>query len=45
MSKVKIVLTDRETRAVWLCALRAAREVASWPAWKRGEYLTAKVYK
>lgn len=35
--KIKICLDDPETRAVWETALEARREVASWPAWKRGE--------
>lgn len=35
--KIKIVLDDPEIRAVWEAALAARREVASWPAWKRGE--------
>ena len=35
--KLKLRLDDPETRAVWEAALRARREVASWPAWKRGE--------
>lgn len=37
MSKVKINLDDPETRAVWDTVQRAKDEVASWPAWKRGE--------
>lgn len=37
MTKIKINLDDPETRAVWDAALEAKREVASWPAWKRGE--------
>jgi hypothetical protein len=36
-TKIKISLDDPETRAVWNAALRARDEVASWPAWKRGE--------
>jgi hypothetical protein len=36
-AKIKISLEDPETRAVWNAALRARDEVASWPAWKRGE--------
>jgi len=35
--KLKIILDDPETRAVWETAKRAAAEVASWPAWKRGD--------
>ena len=35
--KVKLKLDDQKTRAVWETALRAKAEVASWPAWKRGE--------
>ena len=34
--KIKICLDDPETRAVWETALEAQREVARWPAWKRG---------
>lgn len=36
-TKVKICLDDPETQAIWNAALRAREEVASWPAWKRGE--------
>lgn len=36
-TKIKISLEDPEIRAVWNAALRARDEVASWPAWKRGE--------
>jgi hypothetical protein len=36
--KIKINLQDPETRKVWEAVLEARREVASWPAWKRGEY-------
>src|SRR5271163_2525555 len=35
-AKIKICLDDPEVRAIWNTALRARREVASWPAWKRG---------
>jgi hypothetical protein len=35
--KVKLKLDDQETRAVWETAQRAKADVASWPAWKRGE--------
>lgn len=35
--KVKIVIDDPETRAVWETAQRAKAEVAGWPAWKRGD--------
>lgn len=35
--KLQIVVDDPETRAVWETAKRAKKEVASWPAWKRGE--------
>lgn len=35
--KVKIRIDDPETRAIWETAQRAKAEVASWPAWKRGE--------
>lgn len=34
--RVRITL-DAETGPVWESALRAAAEVAAWPAWKRGE--------
>lgn len=37
-NKIKISLEDPEIRAIWETALAARREVASWPAWKRGEY-------
>ena len=37
MNKIKISLEDPETRAIWETVLEARREVASWPAWKRGE--------
>ena len=36
-TKIKICLDDPEVRAIWNAALRAQEEVASWPAWKRGE--------
>lgn len=35
--KLKIVIDDPETRAVWETAQRAKAEVAAWPAWKRGD--------
>lgn len=35
--KIKIRLDDPETRALWDTAQRAKQEVASWPAWKRGD--------
>lgn len=35
--KLKIVIDDPETRAVWETVQRANAEVAAWPAWKRGE--------
>lgn len=35
--KIKLRLDDQETRAVWDAAQKAKTEVASWPAWKRGE--------
>jgi len=38
MKKIKISLENPEIRAIWETALEARREVASWPAWKRGEY-------
>lgn len=37
MKKIKISLENPEIRAIWETALEARREVASWPAWKRGE--------
>lgn len=39
--KIKLRLDDQETRAVWDAAQKAKTEVASWPAWKRGEEVTA----
>lgn len=39
--KIKLRLDDQETRAVWDAAQKAKTEVASWPAWKRGEEATA----
>jgi hypothetical protein len=36
-TKIKISLDDPEVRKVWNTVLEARREVASWPAWKRGE--------
>lgn len=38
--KIKLRLDDHETRAVWDAAQKAKTEVASWPAWKRGEVKT-----
>jgi hypothetical protein len=35
--KIKLVIDDPETRAIWESVKRAAAEVKSWPAWKRGE--------
>jgi hypothetical protein len=35
--KIKILIDDPETRAVWETAQRAKVEVAAWPAWKRGD--------
>ena len=35
--KVRIRLDDEHTRAVWETVQRARAEVASWPAWKRGD--------
>jgi len=35
--KIKLKLDDPETRAIWETVQRAKAEVASWPAWKRGE--------
>lgn len=40
-AKIKISLDDPEIRKVWNTVLEARREVASWPAWKRGEEATA----
>lgn len=37
LEKIKLNLDDPETRKVWETVLEARREVASWPAWKRGE--------
>lgn len=36
-AKIKISLENPEIRKVWETVLEARREVASWPAWKRGE--------
>jgi hypothetical protein len=36
-TKIKISLEDPEIRKIWEGALKAKREVESWPAWKRGE--------
>jgi hypothetical protein len=36
-AKIKISLENPEIRAIWETVLEARREVASWPAWKRGE--------
>jgi hypothetical protein len=35
--KIQISLEDPEIRSVWETVLRARQEVASWPAWMRGE--------
>ena len=35
--KIKIKLDDPQTLAIWNAAQKAKAEVASWPAWKRGE--------
>ena len=35
--KIKISLADPQVKEVWESAVEAKREVASWPAWKRGE--------
>jgi len=35
--KIQIDLSDPDTRATFESAQQAKREVASWPAWKRGE--------
>lgn len=37
MNKIKLNLEDPKIRAIWETILEAKREVASWPAWKRGE--------
>lgn len=37
--KLTLDLADSHTRAVWEAILRAKAEVASWPAWKRGEVI------
>lgn len=39
MDKIKIDLSDPETKAIWETCLEAKKEVASWPAWKRGEHM------
>ena len=39
--KLKILIDDPETRAVWETAQRAKAEVAGWPAWKRGDQTDA----
>ena len=39
MSKIKLSLADPATRAVWAAVKRAKVEVASWPAWKRGDLI------
>jgi hypothetical protein len=36
--KLRIVINDPETRAVWETAKRAKAEVASWPEWKGGPH-------
>lgn len=38
MRPIRLNLEDPEIRAIWETILEAKREVASWPAWKRGEY-------
>ena len=38
MKPIDLNLEDPEIRAIWETILEAKREVASWPAWKRGEY-------
>jgi hypothetical protein len=38
-ARIKISLKDPEIRAVWETVLEARREVASWPAWMRGDYV------
>ena len=40
-AKIKISLEDPEIREIWNTVLEARREVASWPAWKRGEEVAA----
>lgn len=37
MKKIQIDISNPEIREVWETALAARKEVASWPAWKRGE--------
>jgi len=39
-AKIKISLDDPAVRKVWNTVLEARREVAGWPAWKRGEEAT-----
>ena len=36
-NKIKISLENPEIRKIWETALAAREEVASWPAWKRGD--------
>lgn len=43
MSKVKLSLSDPHIRTVWNSVLETKREVASWPAWKRGEISLADI--
>jgi hypothetical protein len=35
--KIKIDTSDPETKAIFETAMRAREEVASWPAWRRGD--------
>lgn len=35
--RIPIDTSDPEIKAIWEAALRAAEEVAAWPAWKRNE--------
>lgn len=35
--KIRINTSDPETNAIWETVKAAREEVASWPAWKRGE--------
>jgi hypothetical protein len=41
MNKIRISLENPKIRAIWETVLEARREVASWPAWKRGEHSDA----
>jgi len=41
MKPIKLNLEDPEIREIWETILEAKREVASWPAWKRGDDVEA----